>query len=163
MPETSQETLERELELIAMCDATPVLVSDETHDNEVALTSHAPHVMAPPMAARLVDSSNDVARLAGQGLRDTIRIANGAPAGWADTQSRRNSPLTDRVLITVEVGNEPGDLARTLFVPHDFDVTSDDVTLHAAGEETPTVSVAIPASAEREVRRSLPRAGWGAE
>lgn len=188
-----------------MCDATPVLMSDETHDNAVARTSHAPHVMAALMAARLVDSSNDVARLTGQGLRDTIRIANGAPglwsdilrshafplarglaevredlaeaaaldtlesspgrdpgqhvgvisdllstgaAGGADTQSRRKIPLTDRVLITVEVGD-------------DFDVTSDDVTLHAAGEKTLTVSVAIPASAEREVQRSLSRAGWG--
>ena len=100
MPETSQETLKRELELIAMCDATPVLMSDETHDNAVALTSHAPHVMAALMTARLVDSPNDVARLAVQGLRDTVRIANGAPGLSSDILRSHAVPLA-RVLAEV--------------------------------------------------------------
>ncbi|MET9679267.1 prephenate dehydrogenase dimerization domain-containing protein [Streptomyces coeruleorubidus] len=45
------------------------------------------------MAARLVDSPNDVARLAGQELRDTIRIANGAPGLWSDILRSHAVPL----------------------------------------------------------------------
>ncbi|MFD5477704.1 hypothetical protein [Streptomyces hawaiiensis] len=171
-----------------MCDATPVLMSDETHDNAVALTiriaNGAPGLWsdilrshAVPPAGVVAEVREDLAeavaaldtlessagRDPGQHVGVIPDLLSTGAAGWADTQSRRTSPLTDRVLITVEVGDEPGDLARMLFVLHDFDVTSDDVTLHAAGEKTLTVSVAIPASAEREVRRSLSRAGWGAE
>ncbi|MCF3100911.1 prephenate dehydrogenase [Streptomyces roseoverticillatus] len=81
---TSQETLNRALETIALCGAVPVLMDSRAHDSAVALTSHVPHVVASLMAARLQDAPREAARLAGQGLRDVTRIAAGDARLWGD-------------------------------------------------------------------------------
>ncbi|MFC5148623.1 prephenate dehydrogenase [Streptomyces aureoversilis] len=81
---TSQETLNRALETIALCGAVPVLMGSQAHDSAVALTSHVPHVVASLMAARLQHAPREAARLAGQGLRDVTRIAAGDARLWGD-------------------------------------------------------------------------------
>ncbi|WP_373300795.1 prephenate dehydrogenase [Streptomyces hiroshimensis] len=81
---TSQETLNRALEMIALCGAVPVLMDSQAHDSAVALTSHVPHVVASLMAARLQHAPREAARLAGQGLRDVTRIAAGDARLWGD-------------------------------------------------------------------------------
>ncbi|MFE1958631.1 prephenate dehydrogenase [Streptomyces sp. NPDC059479] len=95
--ETSQDTLNRTLELIAICGATPVLMGSEDHDRAVALTSHAPHAVASLMAARLQGSSRDAARLAGEGLRSVTRTAAGDPWLWSDI-FHANAPAIATVL-----------------------------------------------------------------
>lgn len=57
------------------------------HDSSVARVSHAPQVMASLMAAQLRDMPADGIALAGQGLRDTTRIADSDPGLWTQILS----------------------------------------------------------------------------
>ncbi|MEU0032156.1 prephenate dehydrogenase [Streptomyces sp. NPDC006335] len=83
-PHTRRETLNKALELVALCGAIPVLMDSEAHDRAVAVVSHAPHVVAALVAARLQHLSADAVQLAGQGLRDVTRIAEGDVTLWGD-------------------------------------------------------------------------------
>jgi prephenate dehydrogenase len=68
--------------LVTACGAEPVTAAAEEHDRWVALVSHAPHVVAAAMAARLSAAPDGALSLAGQGLRDVTRIAAGDTALW---------------------------------------------------------------------------------
>ncbi|GGO23533.1 prephenate dehydrogenase [Microbispora bryophytorum] len=94
---TSQPALNRVLEMVALCGAIPVVMEDQAHDAAVALTSHAPHVVASLMAARLQAGPEEAFRLAGQGLRDVTRIAAGDPRLWRDIL-QANAAAVARVL-----------------------------------------------------------------
>lgn len=72
--------------------ATPITMTTHEHDERVALVSHLPQVMASLTAARLVDSADDVS-LAGQGLRDTTRIAASDPALWVQILSANSAEV----------------------------------------------------------------------
>ncbi|MBL1085230.1 prephenate dehydrogenase [Streptomyces actinomycinicus] len=98
---TSRTALNHALELVARCGATPLVMDGEAHDRAVALTSHAPHVMASLLAARLQDGKPDALRLAGQGLRDTARVAGGDPRLWAEILCSNAAPVV-QVLREVE-------------------------------------------------------------
>ena len=62
--------------------ALPIEMSAGDHDESVALVSHVPQVIASLLAARLRDAPDAAVSLAGQGLRDTTRIASSAPELW---------------------------------------------------------------------------------
>ncbi|WP_174150357.1 prephenate dehydrogenase [Microbacterium halophytorum] len=62
--------------------AVPIEMSPEEHDGSVALVSHLPQVVASLLAARLADAPEYALGLAGQGVRDTTRIAHSAPELW---------------------------------------------------------------------------------
>ncbi|MEV7194417.1 prephenate dehydrogenase [Streptomyces sp. NPDC093510] len=96
-PLTSDETFDRALELVALCDAVPVVMRSQDHDAAVAVTSHVPHLMASLMAARLREGPPDLTRLAGQGLRDATRIAGGDSGLWGDIL-QANAPAIAGVL-----------------------------------------------------------------
>ncbi|MGV9882178.1 prephenate dehydrogenase [Streptomyces sp. NPDC003006] len=81
---TSDGAFERALELVALCDAVPVVMRSQEHDAAVAVTSHVPHLMASLMAARLGEGPAGLSRVAGQGLRDATRIAAGDSRLWSD-------------------------------------------------------------------------------
>jgi prephenate dehydrogenase len=68
--------------LVTACGAEPVTARADEHDRWVALVSHAPHVVASAMAARLASAPDGALALAGQGLRDVTRIAAGDTALW---------------------------------------------------------------------------------
>lgn len=57
------------------------------HDQAVALISHTPQVIASVLAGQLVDAQADQVELAGQGLRDTIRIASSDAKLWTEILS----------------------------------------------------------------------------
>lgn len=57
-------------------------VSPEEHDRIVAHISHLPHLVASLLARQLGGSPAEWAALAGNGLRDTTRVAAGSPAIW---------------------------------------------------------------------------------
>jgi prephenate dehydrogenase len=82
-------------DLALACGADPVRVDPATHDQWVALVSHAPHLVAASMAARLAAPSvqAEALRLAGQGLRDVTRIAAGDPALWAQILTANAGPV----------------------------------------------------------------------
>ncbi|GGL10530.1 prephenate dehydrogenase [Sphaerisporangium melleum] len=82
VPETSSEAVATVLELIELCGGKPVEVDPVAHDEAVALISHAPHVAASAVAARLVGASDTALGLAGPGVRDVTRVAGSDPDLW---------------------------------------------------------------------------------
>lgn len=81
--------------LIALCGANAVEVDAAAHDRAVALVSHAPHVTAAAVAARLADAPDVALGLAGQGVRDVTRIAAGDPALWMGILGNNPGPVAD--------------------------------------------------------------------
>ena len=80
--DTSREDLGIVEGLALDLGATPVEMTPEEHDVSVALVSHVPQLVASLLASRLRDAPEDALRLAGQGVRDTTRIAASAPELW---------------------------------------------------------------------------------
>ena len=64
--------------------AVPIERSAIEHDRAVALVSHTPQVIASLLSGLLVDAAATDVELAGQGLRDTIRIASSDANLWTD-------------------------------------------------------------------------------
>ena len=75
-----------------------------THDSWVALVSHAPHLVAVAMAARLAPPNvpADALKLAGQGLRDVTRIAAGDSALWTQILTANAGPVAEVVAAVAE-------------------------------------------------------------
>lgn len=69
-------------DLILDLGAALVEMTPEAHDDAVAIVSHAPQLIATLLAKRLVDAAPSSVALAGQGLRDTTRIAASDPELW---------------------------------------------------------------------------------
>ncbi len=59
-------------------------VSPEQHDEIVAHISHLPHVLASVLSSQLAGKPADWPHYAGNGLRDTTRVAAGSPGLWRD-------------------------------------------------------------------------------
>ncbi|HWK77889.1 prephenate dehydrogenase [Microbacterium sp.] len=75
--------------------AMPLEMTPEEHDRSVALTSHVPQVVASLLAARLAMADEDALRLAGQGVRDTTRIAASAPELWVQILGANADPVVE--------------------------------------------------------------------
>jgi prephenate dehydrogenase len=75
--------------------ATPIEMSPEDHDRGVALVSHVPQLVASLLAGRFVDAPDGSLRLAGQGVRDTTRIAASAPELWVQILGANAEPVVD--------------------------------------------------------------------
>ena len=75
--------------------ATPIEMAPEEHDRSVALVSPVPQLVASLLAARFVDAPDDALRLAGQGVRDTTRIAASAPELWVQILDANAAPVVD--------------------------------------------------------------------
>ena len=85
---------------ITACGGRPVHLTAGEHDAAMALVSHLPQIVASALAAELVNASFDVALLAGQGLRDSTRIAESDPQLWSDivtANAAEIAPLVDRL------------------------------------------------------------------
>lgn len=81
-PETDAGCVATVTEFAGACGAQPVMMSAAEHDRWVALVSHAPHLVAVSMAARLEHAPGGALALAGPGIRDVTRIAAGDAALW---------------------------------------------------------------------------------
>jgi prephenate dehydrogenase len=101
--------------------ATLVHLSPNDHDRAVALVSHAPQLVASLLAARLSDSQTSDIALAGQGLRDTTRIAASDPKLWIQILAANSGEIAkviesikgdlDHVLDSLKEVGKPGSLA----------------------------------------------------
>ena len=67
-------------ELALDLGSNPIRMSAAAHDKAVALVSHVPQLVSSLLAARLIGAKG--VELAGQGLRDTVRIAASDPKLW---------------------------------------------------------------------------------
>lgn len=93
--QTSAVALDCAMEVVTGCGATPVLMGAEEHDRAVALVSHAPHLVATLLAARMLHGDTDALRLAGQGVRDTTRIAAGRATLWTEILAANAGSVAD--------------------------------------------------------------------
>jgi prephenate dehydrogenase len=120
LAETSPDAMDAVTSVVAACGADPVRTNPATHDRWVALVSHAPHLVAAAMAARLAGPavSADALLLAGQGLRDVTRIAAGDSALWRQILLANAGPVAE---VVAAVAEDLAETARAL-------ATSEDVT-----------------------------------
>lgn len=103
--------------------AIPIEMDAAVHDRSVALVSHAPQLVASLLASRLRDGSGTALGLAGQGLRDTTRIAASDARLWASILAANAGPVRellvglredlDRVVAALDEGSLAG-LARVV-------------------------------------------------
>lgn len=74
--------------------AMPIRMTAAEHDRAVAVVSHTPQILSSLLAARLLNTSDSVVSVAGQGLRDMTRIAASDPDLWVDILSANAVPVT---------------------------------------------------------------------
>ena len=102
--------------------STPIRLSASEHDRAVALISHAPQVISSLLASRLAEADDADLALAGQGLRDTTRIAASDPKLWLQILSMNSEELLpvlknfdrdlDEIISALENVSASGSLAR---------------------------------------------------
>jgi len=118
LPETSEAALQAVTDLVRTCGAVPVRTDPAAHDRWVALISHAPHLVAAAMAARLEEAPAEALDLAGQGLRDVTRIAAGDTALWTQILSGNAAPVAQ---VLAAVAADLAEAARVLAEDDDSD------------------------------------------
>ncbi len=107
--ETSNPSAVAQIKKLAEAlESSVVEVSSKDHDRAVALVSHVPQVISSLLAARLVPAADSDVSLAGQGLRDTTRIAASDAELWTQILGA-NSTQVNRVLKDFS-----GDLAKVI-------------------------------------------------
>ncbi|GIH74040.1 prephenate dehydrogenase [Planobispora longispora] len=142
--QTSPDAVEALRGLIKLCGGEPVEVDAVQHDRAVALVSHAPHVAASAVAARLADAPATALGLAGPGVRDVTRVAAGDPDLWTGILSGNALPVAD-VLEAVAA-----DLAAAATALRAFAESSPASTESSPGpteSSPPSEASAVPASA----------------
>ena len=82
--ECSNESRDLVLELINHLGATPIELPAAAHDAAVAKISHLPQIAASLVAKQLIGTPPEWMELAGQGLRDTTRIAASDENLWKE-------------------------------------------------------------------------------
>ena len=120
LPETSEAAIQAVTDLVRTCGAVPVRTDPAAHDRWVALISHAPHLVAAAMAARLEEAPGEALDLAGQGLRDVTRIAAGDTALWTQILSGNAAPVAE---VLAAVAADLAEAARVLAEDDDSDKT----------------------------------------
>jgi prephenate dehydrogenase len=118
LPETSEAAIAAVVDLVRTCGAIPVRADPAAHDRWVALISHAPHLVAAAMAARLEEAPGEALDLAGQGLRDVTRIAAGDSALWTQILAANAAPVAE---VLAAVAADLAEAARVLAEDHDSD------------------------------------------
>ena len=96
----------------------PAAARAVAHDRWVALISHAPHLVAAAMAARLEEAPGEALDLAGQGLRDVTRIAAGDTELWTQILSANAAPVAE---VLAMVAADLAEAARVLAENDDSD------------------------------------------
>jgi len=81
-PDTPKHVIYVASDVARLLGATIYHMSPEEHDEAVAQISHLPQIAASLLASRLQGTSTQALQLAGNGLRDTTRIAASDPSLW---------------------------------------------------------------------------------
>lgn len=93
--ETSRDDLVLVESLALELGAMPLEMTPEEHDRAIALTSHVPQLVASLLAGRFRTVDEGLLQLAGQGVRDTTRIAASAPELWVQILSANAAEVVD--------------------------------------------------------------------
>ena len=86
------------LELISILGATPIELSAVDHDAAVAKISHLPQIAASLVAKQLIGTPEEWMELAGQGLRDTTRIAGSDEKLWKEIIYSNRSEISELLI-----------------------------------------------------------------
>jgi prephenate dehydrogenase len=97
LAQTSPSAVDLVQQMISDLGAVPVDRDVDAHDQTVALISHTPQIIASVLAGELVDAKDHEVELAGQGLRDTIRIASSDAKLWSDILSGNAKHVASRI------------------------------------------------------------------
>ena len=111
VPETSGQAMATVTALVRHCGGVPMRTEAAAHDRWVALVSHAPHLVAAAMAARLEAAPPEALELAGQGLRDVTRIAAGDTGLWTQILAANAAPVAE---VLAAVAADLAEVARML-------------------------------------------------
>lgn len=119
--ECRQESIEIVRELISLLGATAIVMNAADHDRAVAMTSHLPQITASLTAMALESGQQSWLELAGQGLRDTTRIAASDPQLWSQIiYSNRNeisgllTSLRDNLDTLINALEKPAEIAELI-------------------------------------------------
>ncbi|MDP5228485.1 MULTISPECIES: prephenate dehydrogenase [Arthrobacter] len=126
-PAASPDAVETARTLAVDLASTVYEFAPAEHDEAVALVSHLPQVMSSLLATRLQEVPEHALSLAGNGLRDTTRIAASDPDLWIQILGANAGPVVEilhgvredlnRLISTLEAPKAPGarlDLAQLM-------------------------------------------------
>ena len=90
---TSPRALELVEEFIRKMDAVPVRLKPDSHDRQVGILSHLPHVLA----GLLIESRKSIPKgdISGGSWKDLTRVAGVDPKLWADIMISNRAELSD--------------------------------------------------------------------
>ncbi|MDN6638008.1 MAG: prephenate dehydrogenase, partial [Yaniella sp.] len=91
--ETPQFVIDTASDVARLLGATIYHMTAEEHDGAVAQISHLPQIAASLLASRLQDTSAQALQLAGNGLRDTTRIAASDGSLWVQILTANASQI----------------------------------------------------------------------
>jgi prephenate dehydrogenase len=94
----SNESKDLVLELIKHLGATPIELPAAAHDAAVAKISHLPQIAASLVAKQLIGTPPEWMELAGQGLRDTTRIAASDENLWKEIIYSNRSEISELLI-----------------------------------------------------------------
>jgi prephenate dehydrogenase len=125
-PDCAPESINLVLELITLLGATPIELSALDHDAAVAKISHLPQIAASLVAKQLTGTPAEWMELAGQGLRDTTRIAGSDEKLWKEIIYSNRAEISE-LLISLQNDlaqmikslNDPGKIADLLAAGRD--------------------------------------------
>jgi prephenate dehydrogenase len=100
-PDCAPESKNLVLELITLLGATPIELSALDHDAAVAKISHLPQIAASLVAKQLAGTPAEWMELAGQGLRDTTRIAGSDEKLWKEIIYSNRAEISE-ILISLQ-------------------------------------------------------------
>ncbi|NIH72383.1 prephenate dehydrogenase [Auritidibacter ignavus] len=111
-PDTAATALAVAEDLARVLGATVYRLDPVDHDRAVALVSHMPQITASLLASRLQNIPSQALELAGNGLRDTVRIAGSDPRLWVQILAANSTEILphlygmkadlDRLISTLE-------------------------------------------------------------
>lgn len=94
--ESLPEDLEKVIDLVKTLGANPYIMSAREHDNVFARISHLPQVISVALASSISDLGDDLS-LAGQGLRDMLRISASDGRLWAEILLKNQDEVIEAV------------------------------------------------------------------
>jgi prephenate dehydrogenase len=94
----SPESKNLVFELISILGATPIELSAQDHDAAVARISHLPQIAASLVAKQLIGTPAEWMELAGQGLRDTTRVAGSDEKLWKDIIHSNRAEISELLI-----------------------------------------------------------------
>ena len=120
--ESTPEAIKAIEDLALDLGSSPIQVSAVDHDRAVAVVSHVPQLIASLTAATLLEAAPADVELAGQGIRDTTRIAASDPRLWLQILTANSEQVVrvlkgfkdqlDSVIASLEDTSAPGSLSN---------------------------------------------------